>query len=55
MMTMNKCSFQSGLERSPEEGLALERELFRQVFDSEDAEEGITAFVDKRKAISKGR
>ena len=46
---------QSGLEMSLANGLALEREFFRQVFDSEDAEEGLTAFVEKRKAIFKGR
>jgi enoyl-CoA hydratase/carnithine racemase len=37
-----------GAERTLEEGLALERELIEQLFRSEDAAEGLTAFVEKR-------
>ena len=33
-----------------EEGLALERELVEQLFRSQDATEGLTAFVEKRDA-----
>jgi enoyl-CoA hydratase/carnithine racemase len=37
-----------GLERSLEEGLALERELIEQLFRSQDGREGLTAFSEKR-------
>ena len=40
----------SGLEMSFGEGLALERELQQQLFQSSDAKEGIRAYVEKRKA-----
>jgi len=35
-------------------GLAIEREAISRVFVSEDAEEGIKAFTEKRKADFKG-
>lgn len=38
----------SGLEMPFAEGLALERELQQQLFQSEDAHEGLTAYVEKR-------
>ena len=37
------------------EGLALERELQQQLFNSADAKEGIAAYVEKRKAEFKGK
>lgn len=37
------------------EGLALERDLIAELFETEDATEGITAFAEKRKAEFKGR
>ena len=40
----------SGLEMGFSEGLALERELQQQLFQSSDAKEGIAAYVEKRKA-----
>lgn len=40
----------AGVESSLEEGLALEAELFGQIFLSEDAKEGVQAFLEKRKA-----
>ena len=40
----------SGLEMSFGEGLSLERELQQQLFQSDDAKEGIRAYVEKRKA-----
>jgi enoyl-CoA hydratase len=52
---MIKRSVQTGLEVSFESGLALERELQQQLFQSEDAKEGIDAYVGKRKAEFKGR
>jgi enoyl-CoA hydratase len=43
-----KRSVCSGLEMSLAEGLALERELQFDLFKSEDAHEGLRAYVDKR-------
>jgi enoyl-CoA hydratase/carnithine racemase len=45
----------SGLDVSLESGLALERELQQQLFLSDDAREGIAAYVDKRTPNFKGR
>lgn len=45
----------SGLEVPFSEGLALERELQQQLFQSEDAAEGISASVAKRKPAFRGR
>jgi enoyl-CoA hydratase/carnithine racemase len=50
-----KRAVQTGAEISFETGLALERELQQQLFQSEDAHEGIQAYVDKRKPEFKGR
>ncbi len=50
-----KRSVQSGLEMSFGEGLSLERELQQQLFKSEDAKEGLTAYVEKRTANFKGK
>ena len=50
-----KRSVQSGAEVSFSEALAIERELQQLCFQSEDAKEGITAYVEKRKANFKGR
>jgi len=43
-----KRSVQSGLEIPFSEGLALERELQQQLFQSEDAREGLAAYLEKR-------
>jgi enoyl-CoA hydratase len=43
-----KRSVQSGLEVAFSESLAIERELQQQLFQSEDAKEGLTAYVEKR-------
>ena len=45
----------SGLEVPFESGLAIERELQQLLFQSEDAKEGISAYVEKRVAEFKGR
>ena len=44
----------TGAEIPFESALALERELQQQLFQSEDAKEGLAAYVDKRKAEFKG-
>ena len=50
-----KRAVQTGGEISFESALALERELQQQLFQSEDAREGLDAYVNKRKAEFKGR
>jgi enoyl-CoA hydratase/carnithine racemase len=45
----------SGLEMDFASGLTLERELQQQLFLSEDAREGISAYVDKQTPAFKGR
>jgi len=44
-----KRSVQSGWEIPFESGLAIERELQQQLFQSADAKEGLAAYIDKRK------
>src|SRR5256885_5930049 len=50
-----KRAVQTGSEISFEPALALERELQQQLFQSEDAKEGLDAYVNKRKAEFKGK
>ena len=50
-----KRSVQSGAEIPFESALALERELQQQLFQSEDAKEGLNAYVGKRKPQFKGK
>jgi enoyl-CoA hydratase len=50
-----KRSVQSGAEIPFESALALERELQQQLFQSEDAKEGLTAYVSKRKPNFTGK
>jgi enoyl-CoA hydratase/carnithine racemase len=50
-----KRSVQTGAELPFELALALERELQQQLFQSEDAREGLTAYVEKRKPAFKGK
>ena len=50
-----KRAVQTGLELPLEAGLALERELQAKCFLSDDAREGVRAFVEKRKPEFEGR
>jgi enoyl-CoA hydratase/carnithine racemase len=50
-----KRAVHTGLEVGFEQGLALERELQQQLFQSEDATEGLQAYTQKRPAQFKGR
>lgn len=50
-----KRAVQTGAETSLEIGLALERELQQQLFQSSDAREGIRAYVEKRPAQFTGK
>src|SRR5215210_1652038 len=50
-----KRSVQTGAEIPFESALALERELQQQLFQSDDAREGLSAYVEKRKPIFKGK
>jgi enoyl-CoA hydratase/carnithine racemase len=50
-----KRSVMEGIEEPLTSGLALERELQNRLFITEDAKEGLAAFVEKRKPNFKGR
>jgi len=50
-----KRAVQAGGEMALEQGLALERELQAELFASDDAREGIAAYLEKRPAAFKGR
>ncbi|MGH7446634.1 MAG: enoyl-CoA hydratase/isomerase family protein [Longimicrobiales bacterium] len=50
-----KRAVQTGGELPFQDALAVERELQQQLFQSEDAKEGIAAYVEKRKAQFKAR
>ena len=50
-----KRSCQSGAEVALEQGLAIERELQAKLFASQDAKEGLNAFVEKRKPQFAGK
>jgi len=49
-----KRAVQSGLEMSLGDALALERELQQRLFESDDAQEGIRANLEKRQPVFKG-
>jgi enoyl-CoA hydratase len=50
-----KRAVQTGSEVAFQDALALERELQQQLFESEDAREGLAANLEKRKPAFKGR
>lgn len=50
-----KRAVQTGSEIPFESALAIERELQQQLFQSEDAKEGLDAYVNKRKPVFKGK
>jgi enoyl-CoA hydratase len=50
-----KRAVQSGAEVPFESSLAIERELQQQLFQSEDAKEGLAAYIEKRKPSFEGR
>jgi len=50
-----KRSVVTGAELPLAEALALERELQQLLFETEDAKEGITAYVEKRPPVFKGK
>ena len=50
-----KRAVQSGVEMSMADGLTLEREVLYQTFASEDGNEGVKAYLEKRTAQFKGR
>ncbi|XYH94445.1 enoyl-CoA hydratase/isomerase family protein [Sorangium sp. So ce1128] len=50
-----KRAVQTGFEVGLEQGLALERELQAELFASDDAREGLAAYMEKRKPIFQGK
>ncbi len=50
-----KTAVDRGVELPVEEALRFELELYDRVANSEDAEEGLSAFLEKRKPVFKGR
>ena len=50
-----KVAVQEGTEMALANGLALERELQNRLFVTDDAKEGLAAFLEKRKPAFKGR
>jgi enoyl-CoA hydratase/carnithine racemase len=50
-----KRAIQTGLELSLPDGLAFERELLAQTFGSEDGQEGVKAYLEKRTAQFKAK
>jgi enoyl-CoA hydratase/carnithine racemase len=47
LANIKRCVFE-GIDASLDDGLALERELIEELFRSQDANEGLTAFSEKR-------
>ena len=54
-ISLIKRSVMEGIEMPLDAGLSLERELQNRLFVTEDAKEGLAAFIEKRKPTFKGR
>ena len=54
-LKMLKSAVNEGLNMDLKTGLAYEMRCFEVLFSTEDQKEGMNAFVEKRKAIFKGR
>ena len=52
---MIKRAIQTGADISLPDGLALEREVLQRAFDSDDAKEGLKAYLEKRTANFEGK
>lgn len=50
-----KLAVNEGIDLPLKQGLGYERKVTEEVFKSEDAKEGISAFMEKRKPVFKGR
>lgn len=50
-----KTAMRKGFNCSLKEGLQIEQDLFCMLFGTEDQKEGMAAFMEKRKAVFKGR
>jgi enoyl-CoA hydratase len=50
-----KTAMRKGLSTSLKEGLQIEQDLFCMLFGTEDQKEGMAAFMEKRKAVFKGK
>jgi enoyl-CoA hydratase len=55
ILKLMKRAIQNGAEMPLSAGLAYEASMASLVFDSEDAHEGLEAFIEKRKPSFKGR
>jgi enoyl-CoA hydratase/carnithine racemase len=54
-LTGNEKAFAAGADIENKEGLQIEQGLFCMLFGTEDQKEGMAAFMEKRKAVFKGR
>ena len=54
-VAMPKEAVNRALETSLSEGMNVERNLFHSTFALEDRAEGMAAFIEKRKAVTKNR
>jgi len=50
-----KTAMRKGLNTSLKDGLQIEQNLFCMLFGTEDQKEGMTAFLEKRNPVFKGK